>query len=164
MIANIRVLNEGNFEFLCELDIMKYSRDQILERMKERGIEKDNFFICGISDWQVDKIMSLDEFYLLKKAVLELYDGDEYIVKFQLQRYIPVTKIATTYYRFCSKDEVDTIFELTKELDYKSVIDYFFKCGNWVTVFQGFINQGERFLFNEEYVFKEATKRQTVKD
>ena len=143
MIANIRVLNEGNFEFLCELDIMKYSRDQILERMKERGIEKDNSFICGISDWQVDKIMSLDEFYLLKKAVLELYDGDEYIVKFQLQRYIPVTKIATTYYRFCSKDEVDTIFELTKELDYKSVIDYFFKCGNWVTVFQGFINQGE---------------------
>lgn len=70
MIANIRVLNEGNFEFLCELDIMKYSRDQILERMKERGIEKDNFFICGISDWQVDKIMSLDEFYshlVLKK-------------------------------------------------------------------------------------------------
>ena len=104
---------------------------------------KDNFFICGISDWEVDKIMSLDEVYLLKKAVLELYDGDEYIVKFQLQRYIPVTKIATTYYRFCSKDEVDTIFELTKELDYKSVIDYFFKCGNWVTVFQGFINQGE---------------------
>ncbi|EFO53263.1 conserved hypothetical protein [Streptococcus infantis SK1302] len=37
---------------------MKYSRDQILERMKDRGIEKDNFFICGISDWEVDKIMS----------------------------------------------------------------------------------------------------------
>ena len=143
MIANIRVLNEGNFEFLCELDIMKYSRDQILERMKDRGIEKDNFFICGISDWEVDKIMSLDEVYLLKKAVLELYDGDEYIVKFQLQHYIPVTKIATRYYRFCSKNEVDTIFELTKELDYKSVVDYFFQCGNWVTVFQGFVEQGE---------------------
>ena len=91
MIANIRVLNEGNFEFLCELDIMKYSQEQILERMQERGIAKDNFFICGITDWEVDKIMSLDEVYLLKKAV----------------------------------------------------IDYFFKCGNWVTAFQGFIEQGE---------------------
>ena len=70
-------------------------------------------------------------------------DGDEYIVKFQLQHYIPVTKIATRYYRFCSKDEVDTIFELTKELDYKSVVDYFFKCGNWVTAFQGFVEQGD---------------------
>ena len=107
MIANIRVLREGNFEFLCELDIMKYSQEQVLERINERGIDKDNFFICGISDWEVDKIMSLDEVYLLKKAVLELYDGDEYIVKFQLQHYIPVTKIATRYYRFCSKDEID---------------------------------------------------------
>ena len=76
MIANIRVLNEGNFDYLCELDIMKYSQEQILERMQERGIAKDNFFICGISDWEVDKIMSLDEVYLLKKVVLELYDGD----------------------------------------------------------------------------------------
>lgn len=143
MIANIRVLREGNFEFLCELDIMKYSHEQILERMNERGIDKGNFFVCGISDWKVDKIMSLEEVYLLKKVVLELYDGDEFIVKFQLQRYVPVTKIATTYYRFCSKDEVKTMVELTKELDYESVINYFFRCGSWVTVFQGFVDQGE---------------------
>ena len=143
MIANIRVLREGNFEFLCELDIMKYSQGQILERMNERGIDKGNFFVCGISDWEVDKVMSLDEVYLLKKAVLELYDGDEFIVKFQLQHYVPVTQIATTYYRFCSKDEVKTMVELTKELDYESVINYFFRCGSWVTVFQGFIDQGE---------------------
>lgn len=143
MIANIRVLREGNFEFLCELDIMKYSQDQVLERMNERGIDRDSFFICGITDWEVDKIMSLDEVYLLKKAVLELYDGDEFIVKFQLQHYVPVTQIATTYYRFCSKDEVKTMVELTKELDYESVINYFFRCGSWVTVFQGFIDHGE---------------------
>lgn len=143
MIANIRVLREGNFEFLCELDIMKYSQEQVLERMNERGIDRDSFFICGITDWEVDKVMSLDEVYLLKKAVLELYDGDEFIVKFQLQHYVPVTQIATTYYRFCSKDEVKTMVELTKELDYESVINYFFRCGSWVTVFQGFIDQGE---------------------
>ena len=143
MIANIRVLNEGNFDYLCELDIMKHSQEQIVARLKELGIEKRNFFVCGITDWEVDKIMSLDEVYLLKKAVLDLYDGDDYVVRFQLQRYVPVTQIVTTYYRFCSKDEVKTMVELTKELDYESVINYFFRCGSWVSVFQGFIDQGE---------------------
>ena len=143
MIANIRVLREGNFEFLCELDIMKYSQEQVLERINERGIDKDNFFICGISDWEVDKIMSLDEVYLLKKAVLDLYDGDDYVVRFQLQRYVPIKKIVSTYYQFCSKDEVATVIQLSKNLDVGLLINYFFKCGNWVTAFQGFVEQGE---------------------
>ena len=143
MIANIRVLREGNFEFLCELDIMKYSQEQVLERINERGIDKDNFFICGISDWEVDKIMSLDEVYLLKKVVLELYDGDDYVVRFQLQRYVPIKKIISTYYQFCSKDEVATVIQLSKNVDIGLLINYFFKCGNWVTAFQGFIEQGE---------------------
>lgn len=143
MIANIRVLREGNFEFICELDIMKYSREQVFERMNEREIDRDSFFICGITDWEVDKIMSLDEVYLLKKAVLELYDGDEFVVKFQLQRYVPVTQIVTTYYRFCSKDEAQTFFEVTKELDYQSVVNYICETGSWVVAFQGFVDQGE---------------------
>ena len=143
MIANIRVLREGNFEFLCELDIMKYSQEQVLERINERGIDKDNFFICGISDWEVDKIMSLDEVYLLKKAVLDLYDGDDYVVRFQLQRYVPIKKIISTYYQFCSKDEVATVIQLSKNFDIGLLINYFFKCGNWVTAFQGFVEQGE---------------------
>ena len=143
MIANIRVLNEGNFDYLCELDIMKHSQEQIVARLKELGIEKRNFFVCGITDWEVDKIMSLDEVYLLKKAVLDLYDGDDYVVRFQLQRYVPVTQIATTYYRFCSKDEATTFFEVTKELDYQSVVNYICETGSWVIAFQGFVDQGE---------------------
>ena len=143
MIANIRVLNEGNFDYLCELDIMKYSQEQIVARLKELGIDKGNFFVCGITDWEVDKIMSLDEVYLLKKAVLDLYDGDDYVVRFQLQRYVPINKIVSTYYQFCSKDEVATVIQLSKNLDIGLLINYFFKCGNWVTAFQGFIEQGE---------------------
>ena len=143
MIANIRVLNEGNFDYLCELDIMKHSQDQIVARLKELGIDKGNFFVCGITDWEVDKIMSLDEVYLLKKAVLDLYDGDDYVVRFQLQRYVPINKIISTYYQFCSKDEVATVIQLSKNLDIGLLINYFFKCGNWVTAFQGFIEQGE---------------------
>ena len=122
---------------------MKYSQEQVLERINERGIGKDNFFICGISDWEVDKIMSLDEVYLLKKAVLDLYDGDDYVVRFQLQRYVPIKKIISTYYQFCSKDEVATVIQLSKNFDIGLLINYFFKCGNWVTAFQGFVEQGE---------------------
>ena len=143
MIANIRVLNEGNFDYLCELDIMKHSQEQIVARLKELGIDKGNFFVCGISDWEVDKIMSLDEVYLLKKAVLDLYDGDDYVVRFQLQRYVPIKKIVSTYYKFCSSDEVATVIQLSKNLDVGLLINYFFKCGNWVTAFQGFVDQGE---------------------
>ena len=143
MIANIRVLNEGNFDYLCELDIMKHSQEQIFARLKELGIDKGNFFVCGISDWEVDKIMSLDEVYLLKKAVLDLYDGDDYVVRFQLQRYVPISKIISTYYQFCSKDEVATVIQLAKNVDNGLLINYFFECGNWVTAFQGFVEQGE---------------------
>ena len=143
MIASIRVLNEGNFDYLCELDIMKHSQEQIVARLKELGIDKGNFFVCGITDWEVDKIMSLDEVYLLKKAVLDLYDGDDYVVRFQLQRYVPINKIISTYYQFCSKDEVATVIQLAKNVDIGLLINYFFKCGNWVTAFQGFIEQGE---------------------
>ena len=143
MIANIRVLNEGNFDYLCELDIMKHSQEQIIARLKELGIDKGNFFVCGISDWEVDKIMSLDEVYLLKKAVLDLYDGDDYVVRFQLQRYVPINKIVSTYYQFCSKDEVATVIQLAKNVDNGLLINYFFECGNWVTAFQGFVEQGE---------------------
>ena len=143
MIANIRVLNEGNFDYLCELDIMKHSQDQIVARLKELGIDKGNFFVCGITDWEVDKIMSLDEVYLLKKAVLDLYDGDDYVVRFQLQRYVPIKKIISTYYQFSSRDEVATVIQLSKNLDIGLLINYFFKCGNWVTAFQGFVEQGE---------------------
>ena len=130
MIANIRVLNEGNFDYLCELDIMKHSQEQIVARLKELGIDKGNFFVCGITDWEVDKIMSLDEVYLLKKAVLDLYDGDDYVVRFQLQRYVPIKKIVSTYYKFCSSDEVATVIQLSKNLDVGLLINYFFKCGN----------------------------------
>ena len=143
MIASIRVLNEGNFDYLCELDIMKHSQEQIVARLKELGIDKGNFFVCGITDWEVDKIMSLDEVYLLKKVVLDLYDGDDYVVRFQLQRYVPIKKIISTYYQFCSKDEVATVIQLSKNLDIGLLINYFVKCGNWVTAFQGFVDQGE---------------------
>ena len=72
-----------------------------------------------------------------------MYDGDDYVVRFQLQRYVPIKKIISTYYQFCSKDEVATVIQLSKNFDIGLLINYFFECGNWVTAFQGFVEQGE---------------------
>ena len=72
MIANVRVHADGQSSSLCQLDIMKYPKEVIEARMAERGFSDESFFICGFEDWQVDTIMSLDEAYLLRRAVISV--------------------------------------------------------------------------------------------
>lgn len=112
MIANIRIRNSGKSRFLCELDLMRFSEEQVRERMKERGINDDTFFVCGFSDWQVDNEMSLELAYALKRSIQELYDGNEEIVVSLLKRHISVIDIISHYYRFISKDEHETLLYL----------------------------------------------------
>ncbi len=33
MIADIRIRSDGNSQFLCQLDLMKYSEEQVRDRM-----------------------------------------------------------------------------------------------------------------------------------
>ncbi|WP_033153419.1 hypothetical protein [Streptococcus equinus] len=112
MIANIRIRDSGKSRFLCELDLMRFSEEQVRERMKERGINDDTFFVCGFFDWQVDNEMSLELAYALKRSIQELYDGNEEIVVSLLKRHISVIDIISHYYRFISKDEHETLLYL----------------------------------------------------
>ena len=80
MIANIRVHIDGQSRELCFLDLMKFSEQQVRERMEEKGFSDQSFLMCGCSDWEVDSILSLDEAYVLKRMIVELYDGDDFIV------------------------------------------------------------------------------------
>lgn len=114
MIANIRIRDSGKSRFLCQLDLMRFSEEQVRERMSERGIRDDTFFVCGFVDWNVDSEMSLTLAYALKKCVQELYDGDESIVVHLLKRHVPVTEIISHYYHLVSKDEVQTVTYLLK--------------------------------------------------
>ena len=44
MIANIRIRDSGQSKLLCQLDLMRFSEEQVRERMLERGIRDDTFF------------------------------------------------------------------------------------------------------------------------
>lgn len=47
MIAIIRTREDGRSKALCKLDIMNFTESQVRDRMEERGIKDDTFFICG---------------------------------------------------------------------------------------------------------------------
>lgn len=52
MIAIIRTHEKGRSQFLCELDIMQFTENQVRDRMIERGIKDDAFsfvvFLIGM--------------------------------------------------------------------------------------------------------------------
>lgn len=112
MIANIRIRDSGHSRLLCQLDLMRFSEEEVRERMFERGIRDDTFFVCGFVDWSVDTQMGLSEAYGLKRCIQEFYHGDESFVVHLLKEHIDVKYIVSHYYRFISKDEYDTAFYL----------------------------------------------------
>mgnify|MGYP007025964308 CR=1 FL=1 len=112
MIANIRIRDSGQSKLLCQLDLMRFSEEQVRERMRERGIRDDIFFVCGFVDWGVDTQMGLSEAYGLKRCIQEFYHGDESIVIHLLKKHVDVKYIISHYYHFISKDEYDTALYL----------------------------------------------------
>lgn len=142
MIANIRIRADGQSSALCPLDLMKFGIDDVRQRMKERGIAKDSFFICGFSDWGIDTVLTLEEAYLLKTAIIGFYDGDDYIVQHMLRNHKPISEVISHYYRFLSKDEVEVMQHLLRNQEVSSVVEFFFKANNWISALQLYINQG----------------------
>lgn len=140
MIARIRIRSDGNSRELCQMDVIKFSEEQVRERMAERGIKDDTFFIYGFLDWDIDKIMSLSEAYLLKRCLLELYDGDSFIIRFLLKRGLSVTEIVTKHYLFLSKDETIAMQFLLQHADIKAIIDFFYKSGTWVNAINAYMD------------------------
>lgn len=142
MIANIRIRADGQSSALCPLDLMKFGIDDVRQRMKERGIAKDSFFICGFSDWGIDTVLTLEEAYLLKTAIIGFYDGDDYVVQHMLRNHKPISEVISHYYRFLSKDEVEVMQHLLRNQEVSSVVEFFFKANNWISALQLYINQG----------------------
>lgn len=142
MIANIRVHIDGQSRELCFLDLMKFSEEQVRERMEERGFSDQSFFICGFSDWEVDSILSLDEAYVLKRMIVELYDGDDFIVVHLLKNHKSFSEIIKHYYRFLTKDEVQLMKILWKNVEISSLVDFFYQVNNWVSAVQAYVEKG----------------------
>lgn len=142
MIANIRIRADGQSSALCPLDLMKFGIDDVRQRMKERGIANDSFFICGFYDWGIDTVLTLEEAYLLKTAIIGFYDGDDYVVQHMLRNHKPISEVISHYYRFLSKDEVEVMQHLLRNQEVSSVVEFFFKANNWISALQLYINQG----------------------
>lgn len=157
MLANIRVRENGQSRFLCELDLMKFTKEQVQERMNERGLDEEFFFVCGFSDWGVDTIFSLENAYLLKEIIVELYKGDEFVVSYLLKQRKSLIEIATRTYRFVTKDEAELMVKLLEQAEFSSVIHFFYKAGSWITAVNSYIEKGvvlntpKGFYVDEEY-------------
>ena len=142
MLANIRVRENGESRFLCELDLMKFTKEQVQERINERGLDEESFFVCGFPDWEVDTIFTLGEAYLLKKIIVDLYEGDEFVVSYLLKQGKSLVDIATRIYRFLTKDEAELMVKLLEQAEFGSVIHFFYKAGSWITVVNSYIEKG----------------------
>ena len=142
MLANIRVRENGESRFLCELDLMKFTKEQVQERINERGLDEESFFVCGFPDWEVDTIFTLGEAYLLKKIIVDLYEGDEFVVSYLLKQGKSLVDIATRIYRFLTKDEVELMVKLLEQAEFGSVIHFFYKAGSWITAVNSYIEKG----------------------
>lgn len=142
MIAIIRVRDNGNSYHLCDLDLMKFSEEQVRERMAERGISNDSFFICCFRDWKSDYICSLEEAYLLKKCVQGLYDGDDYIVEHMLSKNYSLTQICSGYYKFATKNELVAMQTLLPEADTQQLLEAFYKAGTWANLMRNYVDAG----------------------
>ncbi|MGV3094388.1 hypothetical protein [Streptococcus pluranimalium] len=130
MIARIRIRSDGNSRELCQMDIMKFTEEQVRERMASRGIRDDAFFICGFTDWEVDTVMSLQDVYVLKRYIHLFCDGDEYLVQFMLQRHMSLKDIVGNEYRYVSKNEVETMKYVLKQATVEQVVDVFYQAQN----------------------------------
>lgn len=158
MLANIRVRENGESRFLCELDLMKFTKEQVQERMNERGLDEESFFVCGFSDWGVDTIFSLGKAYLLKTIIVELYKGDEFVVSYLLKKGKSLVDIAARSYVFLTKDEAELMVKLLEHAEFSTVIEFFYKTGSWITAVNSYIEKGvvlntpKGFYVDEEYV------------
>lgn len=157
MLANIRVHENGQSRFLCELDLMKFTKEQVQERMDERGLDEESFFVCGFPDWEVDTIFTLAKAYLLKKIIVDLYEGDEFVVSYLLKQGKSLVDIATRIYRFLTKDEAELMVKLLEHAEFSTVIEFFYKTGSWITAVNSYIEEGvvlntpKGFYVDEEY-------------
>lgn len=157
MIATIRVHENGSSYELCKLDLMKFTEEQVRGRMAERGIEDDAFFVCGISDWETDTIMSLKEAYQIVIIIQALYDGDEFIVKELFRRRKTVYEVLLSHYIFSSKDEKEVLIDLLETAEPKAIVDFWFNVGTTSNALSAY-EQQDYILITSQGIYKNLAK------
>lgn len=155
MIAIIRTHDNGNSRHLCDLDLEKFTEEQVRERMAERGISDDAFFVCGFTDWDVDRILSLEEAYKIKRYIQNFYLGDDDAIKYMLQSGKSTIEIFTSYYDYVSKDELETMQRLLPEADTSQLLAAFCGAGTWANFMSAYVQAGHVLVTPKGYYIRE---------
>ena len=144
MIGTIRIIQNGNSKELAQVDLLQFNEEAIRQRLVDKGFPYDSeLVVAGISDWNVDSNLTFLEVKLLKMCYEDLYDHDEYILAFLLQHHWQVSDVVSVYYKFASKDEVEALSLLLKDLDKTEVIRTFYQANTWINCMQAYLSSGE---------------------
>lgn len=144
MIGTIRIIQNGNSKELAQVDWLRFNEEAIRQRLVDKGYPYDSeLVVAGITDWNVETHLSFLDVKLLKMCYEDLYDHDEYILDFLLQHHWKVLDVISVYYKFVSKDEVETLSLLLKDLDKTELIRTFYQANTWINCMQAYLSSGE---------------------
>ena len=144
MIGTIRIIQNGNSKELAQVDLLRFGEEAIRQRLVDKGYSYNSeLVVAGISDWNVDTNLTFLEVKLLKMCYEKLYNYDEYILAFLLQHHWQVSDVISVYYKFASKNEVEAVSLLLKDLDKKEVIRTFYQANTWANCMQAYLSSGE---------------------
>lgn len=119
MIADVRVCQNGYSHKLCDLDLYRFSYEQVQERMEERGIAYNDLVVVGFVDWDVGVTMSLITAYLLKRIIDEFHE-DETLVITLLKHHVSPYDVIFTDWRFLGNDEFEVAEYLLQHTNMKN--------------------------------------------
>ncbi|WP_294426441.1 hypothetical protein [uncultured Streptococcus sp.] len=144
MIGTIRMIQNGHSRELAQVDLLRFGEEAIRQRLVDKGYPYDSeLVVAGISDWNIDTILTFQEVSLLKLCYEELYDHNEYIISFLLQHHWKVLDVVSVYYKFASKDEVEALNLLLKDCDKAEIIRTFYQANTWINCMQAYLSSGE---------------------
>ncbi|MGT2801907.1 hypothetical protein SAMN02910293_02221 [Streptococcus henryi] len=144
MIGTIRIIQDGHSKELAKVDLIRFNEEDIRQRLLDKGYPYDSeLIIAGICDWDIEAHFTFQEIKFLKVCLEQLYDNDDYIIVFLLQRHWKVMDIIDVYYKFASQDEVEALSLLLKDKDNKELIQTFYQANSWINCIQTYLSSGE---------------------
>lgn len=143
MIANIRLVEGGESRALCQLDLMRFTENQVRERMLERGIDEQGFFICGFEDWGTDNIVSLSHAYRLKDYIQTVCGGNDYLVKQLLKKHWPMELIFEKKFEFAGNSELELLVSLFSNRSARNIAVLLMSAGSVKELITRFIQSGK---------------------
>lgn len=157
MLAKIRLYKDGSGQFLPRpVDLMRFNEEDIRQRLVDLGYDyHSDLMIVGFEDWQIERILTLEEAYRIRDLIKSAYSGNDFLVCHMLGNHsFSIESILTNRYAFLSKDEEEAMVEVSKYYDADTLIRIFRKTNTWVNFIVAFVSSGELLNTSQGFYFK----------